>query len=155
MGYKETYNARVAMQESLDELFPKGAYVTTVTEVDRRVQPTGVELVTARPFCSDAVDDGISHRYQIFVDPRQQELAAGEWQQPITFWVAELDTEDEMITADILNDAGEPVGNQLRMRADALVGDRRVLSGAREFITALRETEFFPTGITEIVREPA
>lgn len=152
MGVKDTYNARLGFQSTLDELFPRGAWITVLTEVSRKLQPTGVEMTVGRVFCSDAFEDDGGWHYQLFFDPRFEELIEGEYAQPYTCWIAELDgSEEPMFEAEILRDDEAPL-EVLRIRNDP-AGPRRVLPGQRDFVTELRENELFPRGMSPLELE--
>lgn len=147
------YETRVHMQESLDELFPRGAYVTVVTELpgSTKLQPTGIELTVGRLFCSEVRElDGITH-FKIFIDPRIDELDNGEYVQPFTAWVGSLNDEAHppTVEARIIPEFEDDPLSVLILRSDP-AGPRRVQSGQREFITALREQEFFPSGLVPV-----
>lgn len=157
MGAVETYNVRVGLQEVLDALFPIGAWITVLEEIDGKLIPTGVEMTTGRVFCSDAIETDRGWHYQLFIDPRRDEVQEqGEYDRPFTAWVTELNTEMEpLIQAQI--EPTDPfdeaeVLEVLRLRSDP-VGPRRILPGQRELITALREEELFPRGLRRIELE--
>ncbi len=155
MGVVETYNVRVGMQEVLDALFPIGAWITVLEEIDGKLIPTGVEMTTGRVFCSEAIETELGWHYQLFIDPRRsEEQEVGEYDRPFTAWVTELNTELEpLIQAQI-----DPMGSDdeqlhvIRLLADP-AGPRRILPGQRELITELREEELFPRGLSRIELE--
>jgi hypothetical protein len=153
MGVNETYNARVAMQANLDELFPRGAYVTVVEDLGvSALQPTGIEITTGRVFCSDAVETKQGWQYQLFVDPRRGEQENGQYEQPFTAWVDELDVENHppMAEARILPQEDDEPLQVIRLRNDPQ-GPRSIGRGVRAFLTDLRESELFPYGLQEMM----
>ena len=141
----QDYNERVAFQQMLDERFPRGAFVTFVTDDGGRRIPEGVEMTVGRVFCSAAelVNNGWIHT--IVLDPTfslddpQKELQVEIY--PITD-VEEVDDlyEAETFTPEL------PLDEVVRLHARP-AGPRRVRPGQRDVCTERWESELFPDGI--------
>ncbi len=149
MAAIETYNARLDFQGTLDTLFPKGTWLMLLEEVAGKLVPAAVEFATGRVFCSDAVETELGWAYELFFDPRVGELLLGEYEQPLTLWITEFDTEHELYAeaAPLIEDEESLL--VLRMLYSPK-GPRRIPAGLREFITELREAELFPRGMEKI-----
>lgn len=144
----DKYNARVEMQEYLDELFPEGAYAVTV--LGRYW--SGLALVTARVFCMDvAEDEEDGLRYRLMIDPRQEPEQEGEYVQPYGPWVRELADEGyPIVEAEIVVGDPDAPSETLKLIAE-MAGPRKPKKGARAFLSALREPELFPDGLVQKV----
>ena len=149
MGQTEDYNEKVDFQLQLDELFPRGAYVTMMSE-GRNV---GTELITARVFC-DGVRfvDGV-WEHHVMIDPRQDELPVGEFAQPYAFWMTEFDLEGlPLVEAEEIQEDDDDPEKVVRLDADPQ-GPRKPRRGSRAFLSALREPELFPRGVKPVELE--
>lgn len=153
------YNARVDYQEFLDELFPKGAWVTILTRVgEGRLEPSGTEFTVGRVFCSDASEDeGGGWRYRLLLDPRwwDDQLMQQEYTPVLDIWIVELDQENdlfaeaEIVTLDTETRGRDSLQSVIRLLYDPK-GPRRARPGQRDALTKRLEPELFPTGITRI-----
>ena len=149
MGAIETYNARVAFQERLDEMFPEGTWAAVAMLINGREVPTGIEFPVGRVFCSNAAEaEGLGWVYELFFDTRTREdHEAGISVQPFTLWMDEFVTESELFAeARLIGGEAEEI---VRMLYEPR-GPRAVPAGHREFITELREAELFPRGLQPI-----
>ncbi len=154
------YNARVDYQLFLDELFPKGTWLTVLTRTgDGPFEPGAPQLTTGRIFVTDVAEaEGGGWRYQLMIDPRpwNDRILEGEYHYPFTAWIVELDTEAHELyaEAEILTLDPEALERTTRQTIIRLLydpkGPRRPVPGQREALTQRLEAELFPSGLTRI-----
>lgn len=148
------YVERVEFQRWLDEVFPKGAALTTMTLIEGRLLP-GESIVSARLFCSGARLRDV-WEFEVLAEPVLDPVEgwvpegaeASVW-SPWRIWVPGLfPTEVEgLFEAPVIGDSGEEFADVTLRVSSVLEGPRVVPQRIRDEQTARWEAELFPEGL--------
>ncbi len=140
-------------QGFLDETFPRGAWVVTITR-DEGIA-AGIEMVTGRLMVQECrIVNGEWLRWLV-IDPMIRPITefTDTYEKPFEPWIAgslvESETMPGVWEAEIVTEQRNALGTPevLRINTNAMVGDRKPLPGSRGWVTEKWEDFLFPHGL--------
>jgi len=140
-------------QAFLDETFPKGAWIVTITRDDGIA--TGIELVTGRLLVKECrVVNGEWLRWLVIdpmIRPMDEIESLDSYDKPFEPWIAGslVEALSGVWEGEIVTEERNTllIPEVLRINTNAMVGDRKPISGSREWVTEKWEKFLFPGGL--------